>query len=316
MLCSPTPAPGRVAGRSGDHGRCSTLCRRADTSHGSSNEEAGVLTEHIAGDHRLVFVAGLHRSGTSPTARLLSAHPQVSGLTATGQKEDEGQHLQDVYPAARMHGGAGRFAFSDASHLTEHSPLVSAHNAERLLAQWQPYWDLSRPVLVEKSPPNLVMTRFLQALFPQARFLVVVRHPVVVALSTSKWAGFTSLGRLVEHWVRAHEIFLADAPHLERLHVLTYERLVGDPARALDEVGAFLGLDGPIPRESVDGRRSSAYAQRWAALQASRNPLHRRSLARMRRDYGTRIARFGYDLDDLDDVAGFPPVTGPAAPPA
>ncbi len=262
--------------------------------------------------HRMVFVAGLHRSGTSPTARLLSAHPQVSGITASGATEDEGQHLQDVYPAARTFGGAGKFAFSPASHLTEASPLATPANADRLFASWAPYWDLTRPVLVEKSPPNLVMTRFLQALYPDARFVVVVRHPVVVALSTSKWSGFTPLRTLVEHWVTAHEIFLADAAHLRRVHVVTYERLVSDPGGTLDAVGAFLGLDGPIPRESVDAARSNSYVQRWAELQASRNPLHRRALSRMRRELGDRVERFGYRLDDLDDVRGFPALpTGP-----
>lgn len=271
------------------------------------------MGDGVTADHRLVFVAGLHRSGTTATAQLLSSHPQVSGLTATGQKEDEGQHLQDVYPAARTHGGAGRFAFTPAAHLTEQSPLATPTSAARLLEQWGPYWDLARPVLVEKSPPNLVMTRFLQALYPQARFVVVVRHPVVVALSTSKWAGFTPLRRLVEHWVRAHEIFLADAPHLGQVHVVTYEHLVRDPAATLATLGAFLGLDGAIPQESVDAQRSTGYARRWEELRASRNPLHRRALSTMQREYGDRIERFGYRLDNLDDVAGFPPVT--AAPP-
>jgi hypothetical protein len=264
----------------------------------------------------MVFVAGLHRSGTSPTARLLSAHPQVSGITGSGAKEDEGQHLQDVYPAARTFGGAGHFAFSAASHLTEASPLATAANAERLFASWAPYWDLSRPVLVEKSPPNLVMTRFLQALWPDARFVVVVRHPVVVALSTSKWATFTSLRTLVEHWLTAHETFLEDAAHLRHVHVVTYERLVADPAGTLDAVGAFLGLDGPVPRESVDAARSDAYLQRWAKLRRSRNPVHKRSLGRMRRELAARVERFGYSLDDLDDVRGFPALPpGPAADP-
>ena len=36
-------------------------------------------------------------------------------------------------------------------------------------------------MLVEKSPPNIVRMRYLQALFPRASFVMILRHPVVVA---------------------------------------------------------------------------------------------------------------------------------------
>ena len=156
---------------------------------------------------RLVFVAGLHRSGTTALARTLARHPAVSGFHGTDAKEDEGQHLQDVYPPARAHGGAGRFAFAPDAHLVESSPLATEDNAARLLAAWTPHWDLARHLLLEKSPPNLLMTRFLQALFPASQFVVVVRHPVVVSLSTRRWAGpGARLSRLIGHWLRAHEL--------------------------------------------------------------------------------------------------------------
>ena len=87
---------------------------------------------------RLVFVGGLHRSGTTPLTRAMAEHPSISGLSETGVKEDEGQHLQPVYPKAKVYGGPGRFAMDARSHLTEDSPLVTPENAQRLWDAWAP----------------------------------------------------------------------------------------------------------------------------------------------------------------------------------
>ena len=260
-----------------------------------------------AGDsHKLVFVGGLHRSGTTPLARVLAEHPQVSGFTGTSATEDEGQHLQDVYPAARTYGGAGRFALDPRAHLTEGSALANAANAARLLDQWRPHWDTSRPVLVEKSPPNLVMTRFLQALYPQAYFVVIVRHPVVVALSTEKWLHGRSLRTPMANWFAAHDAFSADAPMLARLHVVKYESLVADPHRELDAIGSFLGLDGPVPADSWQAGRSGAYEQTWQQLATDRRPWKRMLRRSLVRTYGQRASAYGYDIEDLDVLRPFP----------
>ena len=161
---------------------------------------------------RLVFVGGLHRSGTTPFARVLGDHPEVSGLTDTGVREDEGQHLQQVYAKAKVHGGSGRFVYAPVAHLTEDSPLIGPDNARKIVDAWTPFWDLEARLLVEKSPPNIIMGRFLQAMYPGSAFIVVVRHPVTVALSNKKWRKFVSrnprkfqtLTGMVDHWLTAH----------------------------------------------------------------------------------------------------------------
>ena len=255
----------------------------------------------------LVFVAGLHRSGTTPLTRLLGMHPQVSTFRDTGAKEDEGQHLQDVYPSARAYGGAGQFAFAAQAHLTERSPLATPANAQALFESWAPYWDLSRPFLVEKSPPNLLMTRFLQALFPAARIVVIVRHPVVVALSTRRWAGpAVPLSRLLEHWVHSHTTFLADAGHINHLHVVQYEQLVEHPEPALHALGDFLQLDGPIPVSGLQRGRSGRYEAQWQELLSSRRVWRRSMARRLQKRFEAQISRFGYSTNDLAAFGPFP----------
>jgi len=169
--------------------------------------------------HQFVFLAGLHRSGTTLLARLLAAHPEISGFSETGVPADEGQHLQSVYPAAKEYGGPGRFGFAPESHLTEDSPLVSEESARKLFEEWSPQWDRSRPLLLEKSPPNLLKTRFLQALFPGSAFVVIIRHPIPVSIPTARWRGTRRYDRLFEHWLRCHALFEEDRKHLGRAHV-------------------------------------------------------------------------------------------------
>ncbi|HZT93919.1 MAG TPA: sulfotransferase [Gaiellaceae bacterium] len=245
--------------------------------------------------HRFVFVAGLHRSGTTLLARLLAAHPEISGFSDTGAPADEGQHLQSVYPSDHEHGRPGRFGFAPEMHLTESSPLASEESAKRLFEEWSPHWDLSRPVLLEKSPPNLLKTRFLQALYPGSAFVVIVRHPIPVSIPTAKWRGTRRYDRLLQHWLRCHALFEADREHLERVHVLHYEQLVRDPAAVLRATFEFLELDPIPPQEEVDAGANEKYFRRWEELK--RSDLRMRAfldLVSLR--YERRVRHYGYSL--------------------
>ena len=123
-----------------------------------------------------VFLAGLHRSGTSLLHEIIRGHPEISGLVGTGAPEDEGQHLQSVYEPASSFGGPGKFVFDPRSHMDESHPLATRENAKIIFKQWSQYFDLSCKYLVEKSPPNIVRTRFLQKLFPGSKFILICRQ--------------------------------------------------------------------------------------------------------------------------------------------
>ena len=114
-------------------------------------------------NHHFIFVNGLHRSGTSPY-RVLSAQSNFSGFSETGVPEDEGQHLQSVYKAAKYYGGPGRFGFDKRSYLTN-SSLIYQKNRCKLFDEWSQNWDLVK-VFVENQLQTSFEQAFLQGTAP------------------------------------------------------------------------------------------------------------------------------------------------------
>ncbi|MDX6583386.1 MAG: hypothetical protein QOI10_2570 [Solirubrobacterales bacterium] len=256
--------------------------------------------------HQFVFVGGLHRSGTTPLTRWLGQHPDVSIFRDTGAPEDEGQHLQGVFLPAGGHGGAGRFAFDPDARLTETSALLTERTRGELWEGWSPHWDLEKPVLVEKSPPNLIRTRFLQAVFgaSDTYFIVIMRHPTVVAYATKRWRGHRhySVRSLVEHWLAAHELLLEDASRLTNLRLIRYEELVADPNAVLASTFAFMELapqSGEWPAQSGLNRR---YLKRWHRIPLG--PFTRPVFpAGLDEALEARVRRFGYSLSRPEELS-------------
>lgn len=242
-------------------------------------------------DKKLVFVAGLHRSGTSVIHRLLRALDGITGFANTGHSEDEGQFLQSIVPVGMTFGGPGKFAFHPESHLTEHSEQATDKSRDTLLREWGAHWDMNQHVLLEKSPPTIVRTRFFQSLFPQAAFICVVRHPIPVSMATQKWSE-TSLTELLLHWHVAHQRFLNDLPYLHNVLVFRYEDFIGTPMDVLSNIGSFLNLQfGPLGESIID--RNQAYFDRWESYQHNDFSI----LDLMLNQPGSPMRALGYSLN-------------------
>lgn len=194
------------------------------------------------GFRRLTFICGLHRSGTTLLHDTLAARFDVSHLISPDVPRHEGQFLQDIAPQERPFGGPGSFAFhSPMCPRPVEDPGKAKALADRMLRTWAGYaTDPQHTHLLEKSPPNLTRIAWLRSLFPNARFIVLVRDPRAVVLATRKWQRLP-VETLLLHWNAAHWAALRALE--EDCLVLTYEAFCADPMAVTDQAAVFCGMD-------------------------------------------------------------------------
>jgi hypothetical protein len=242
-----------------------------------------------------------------------------TGLKNTGVFEDEGQFLQDVYPTASVYGGSSRCGFDPRMHRIESSDLLAPEKVARLRATWHSYWDNSKSVFVEKTPENFLMTRFLQAAFPNSYFVVIKRHPVPVSIAGQRWTvNITALNRMFQHWLLCYEIFEQDKKYLKHVYELRYEDYVENPDKYHQEIAAFIGTRVPEPpkedtfrivlqqwrplgvrvperaMEMPSGVYNKKYFDRWSYF-LTRSPF-RAYYRYIARKYEPEFAKYGYSL--------------------
>lgn len=144
--------------------------------------------------HCVIHIHGLHHSGTGFTRQVvfdsLGGESVASKHQDTRVTQDEGQHLQRVYPNFRKRlrfpkiCGADRPSFPTTLHELYTCPqlleLFPPHNrtvAQRQLhQQWSRRWDTTKPYLLQKTPTFDVVLLETLKLYPTVH-VVVMRHP-------------------------------------------------------------------------------------------------------------------------------------------
>lgn len=257
----------------------------------SRKEPDPIPVEKLSGK-TIVFIGGVHRSGTSPLHRLLRRHASISGFEDTGVIQDEGQHLQSVIPPDNSSGGPGHFAYDAVSQMDGSAISNPREVRYQLLQEWGPLWNLDKPVLIEKSPLNLIRSGALKAVFPNAKFLFIIRHPIAVSLATQKWSR-TTVCELIAHWVLAHRILLRDLAGMDDdVFVMRYEDLVQHRRRYLQAICKFIRVSDFEPDIELTDKNAQ-YFEEWAQL-------HNASERHLREFFSSELkfaARFGYHFD-------------------
>jgi hypothetical protein len=135
-------------------------------------------------------------------------------------------------------------------------------------------------------------------MFPNTRFVVILRHPIAVSLASWKWAR-CSLESLMDHWLHCHGLFELDRPRLRGVLVVKYEDLIGATEPIMEQIHKFLGLT-PHVSHPLDHTGNDRYFMAWRRLSGS--ALFRHIIAK----YEQKVRPYGYSLVDCG-------LTAPAA---
>lgn len=186
-----------------------------------------------------VFVVGFPRSGTTLLEQALDAHSQLESM-------DEQPFLQNAIDNIRSVGVA----------YPEQLAQLGPADCERIRAR---YWELVATKvalkpgqrLVDKNPLNMLRLPAIQRLFPDARIILAIRHPLDV-LTSNYMQHYRApeiavmcarLTTLAEGYRRAFDFWYQQAALLRpRVLELVYEDFVTDFERHARSVAAFLGL--------------------------------------------------------------------------
>ena len=220
-------------------------------------------------DGRYVFVAGLHRTGTSLVSRILASHSKVATIENSPAPENEGCYLQGVIPHTAQHGIPGEYAVDPSQRHTEDSPYNSLETRNRLTSDWDRWFEVEGQWRVEKSPVNLTRMRLYQQLFPMAQFVIVLRHPEAMSAALAKWTTRPADG-LIDYALTAYDIAIEDMEYLHCAYIIRYEDFVAQPEREISKLFKFLSLEPETLQVDLrDGNADYANARRLTREQAA-----------------------------------------------
>ncbi len=219
--------------------RCGPLAGDGDFNKAANNIAPRLKHVIAARDlqpENICFVTGWFRSGTTWLANIIGSHPDAYWLAETNLANSLLPCLRDALLAWKGGKYAWPIGWTEVDWADLAGALRGAHSA--IHRRFSTRLD---QLVVEKSPGNTRFAPFLSAVWPEARFVHIVRDPRDVVVSAwrteghvdhSRWASFDEYARRSVRGWRAGERAIAilrrtGAP----VQIVRYEALFSEPAR-------------------------------------------------------------------------------------
>ena len=102
------------------------------------------------------------------------------------------------------------------------------------------YWNLEKPILFEKSPPNLLRAEEIEKVFIPAYFIISIRNPYaqIEGLYRRKW--IPSPTAAAEFWVKCAKYQIKNINTLKNRLFFSYEDLTDNTDQVLKKIREFI----------------------------------------------------------------------------
>lgn len=209
----------------------------------------------------IVFIVGKGRSGTSLLQTILDANPEV----ITANESPFIIHLKQKYSAVKKWTSEKldefiidlykdiRFSFlwkinaNDLKRLFNSYPLCQLDFSVLCklvyLSVSSPFPKGKTSLIVDKNPIYSFFINELIELFPNAKFIHIIRDYRDNVISTRKAFTIKNVARLAQSWKRHNKyIDYYKIKHPSRFYTLRYEDLVTNPEKSISELFEFLTI--------------------------------------------------------------------------
>ncbi|HOV75010.1 MAG TPA: sulfotransferase [Candidatus Hydrogenedentes bacterium] len=220
---------------------------------------------------KMLFVIGAPRSGTTMLERMLASHSMIMG----------GPEPHLLTPLAHL----GVWAKVDKA---PYDHILAAESqklfVESLPNKEQDYWTACRaycdvlygqylktsgkPICMDKTPAYALILPFMAKVFPDAKYVVITRHPIATFSSYANsffdgdYHAAQQYNPILNRYVPALANFLRqkETPYV---HV-KYEDLVKNPETWMERIYDYIGV--PFERETIEYGKNASEDQRTKGL--------------------------------------------------